>query len=166
MATAPQEFPQAFGKYTLLRKLARGGMAELFLARQAGSPKLYVIKRILPDMAMDKQFLAMFLTEARVAAQLIHPNIISIYDLGQEGTHIYQAMEYIDGIDLERLGKLCGGKLPPDVMARICVDLCDALHFANRSIDMSTKKPLNVIHRDVTPGNVMITRQGVVKLRL
>ena len=164
MATAPQEFPQAFGKYTLLRKLARGGMAELFLARQAGSPKLYVIKRILPDMAMDKQFLAMFLTEARVAAQLIHPNIISIYDLGQEGTHIYQAMEYIDGIDLERLGKLCGGKLPPDVMARICVDLCDALHFANRSIDMSTKKPLNVIHRDVTPGNVMITRQGVVKL--
>lgn len=164
MAIPAQEFPQAFGKYTLLKKLARGGMAELFLARMAGSPRLYVIKRILPDMAMDRQFLSMFLTEARVAAQLVHPNIINIYDLGREGTHFYLSMEYIDGIDLEHLVKLCGGKIPPDVMARICIDLCDALHFANRSIDMSTGKPLNVIHRDVTPGNVMITRQGVVKL--
>ncbi len=164
MAAPTQEFPQPFGKYTLLRKLARGGMAELFLARMAGSPRLYVIKRILPDMAMDRQFLSMFLTEARVAAQLVHPNIISIYDLGREGTHFYLSMEYIDGIDLEHLVKICGGKIPPDVMARICADLCGALHFANRSIDMSTGKPLNVIHRDVTPGNVMITRQGVVKL--
>lgn len=164
MSLPTQEFPQAFGKYTLLRKLARGGMAELFLARMAGSPRLYVIKRVLPDMAMDRQFLSMFLTEARVAAQLAHPNIISIYDLGREGTHFYLSMEYIDGIDLEHLVKLCGGKIPPDVMARICVDLCDALHFANRSIDMSTGKPLNVVHRDVTPGNVMISRQGVVKL--
>jgi serine/threonine protein kinase len=164
MATLPPDLPQPFGKYTLLKKLAQGGMAEIFLARATDSARLCVIKRILPAMAKDTQFLSMFLTEARVAAQLDHPNIIQIFDLGREGSHFFLAMEYIDGTDLEHLAKLCGDKLPPDMMARIGADLCDALHFANRSIDMATGKPLNVIHRDVTPGNVMITRQGVVKL--
>ena len=160
----PEHFPQPFGKYTLLRKLARGGMAELFLARTADSPRVYVVKRILPAMAKDKSFLSMFLTEARVAAQLDHPNIIRIDDLGREGTHIYQAMEYIDGIDLERLLRACGGRIPPDVMVQIAICLCDALYYAYRATDLSTGRPLRVVHRDVTPGNVMITRQGVVKL--
>lgn len=160
----PEQFPQPFGKYTLLRKLARGGMAELFLARTADSPRVYVVKRILPAMAKDKSFLSMFLTEARVAAQLDHPNIIRIDDLGREGPHIYQAMEYIDGIDLERLLRVCGGRIPPDVMVQIAICLCDALYYAYKAIDLSTGRPLKVVHRDVTPGNVMITRQGVVKL--
>jgi serine/threonine-protein kinase len=164
MATAPQEFPIQLGKYRLLRKLARGGMAELFLATRPGSSQPLVIKRVLPHFCSDPEFLTMFLNEARIASQLKHPNIVGVYDLGQEGEQIYIAMEYIDGSDLEHLCKESGGTIAPNLAARIGAAICDALYYANRVTDVSTGRPLNVIHRDVTPGNVMITRQGVVKL--
>ncbi|MGC4118337.1 MAG: serine/threonine-protein kinase [Myxococcales bacterium] len=162
MATPPTGFPQAFGKYRLLRKLARGGMAELFLATdQAGLP--VVIKRVLPHFTQETEFLKMFLNEARIAALLNHPGIVKVFDLGMEGEHLYIAMEFVDGFDLETLTKLSGGKMPPAIAARVGADVCDALFYANRMTDLEGK-PLNVVHRDVTPGNVMVTRRGQVKL--
>ncbi|HEY3447337.1 MAG TPA: serine/threonine-protein kinase, partial [Myxococcales bacterium] len=162
MATPPTGFPQTFGKYRLLRKLARGGMAELFLATDpSGLP--VVIKRVLPHFTQETEFLKMFLNEARIAALLSHPGIVKVFDLGMEGEHLYISMEFVDGFDLETLAKLSGGKLPPHIAARVGADVCDALHYANRMTDLEGR-PLNVVHRDVTPGNVMVTRRGNIKL--
>jgi serine/threonine protein kinase len=163
MATPPNGFPQAFGKYRLLRKLARGGMAELFLATELEGRRPLVIKRVLPHFTQEPDFLKMFLNEARIAAYLNHPGIAQVFDLGKEGEHLYIAMDFVDGFDLETLAKHCAGRLPPAVAARIAAEVCDALYYANRATDLAGK-PLNVIHRDVTPGNVMVTRAGEVKL--
>ncbi|MBI5544967.1 MAG: protein kinase [Deltaproteobacteria bacterium] len=162
MVTPPQGFPQSFGKYRLLRKLARGGMAELFLAEDSFG-HLVVIKRVLPHLTQETDFLKMFLNEARVAALLNHPKIVRVFDLGMEGEHLFLAMDFVDGYDLETLARCAGGRLPPAIAAKVASDVCDALYYANRVNDLEGK-PLNVVHRDVTPGNVMITRQGEVKL--
>ena len=99
---------EAFGRYQLLKVLARGGMGEVWLARQGaiqGFEKLVVIKRILPHLAEDEEFVNMFLDEARIAARLNHPNIVQIFDLGQEGDYYYLTMEYIHGDDIRRIWK-------------------------------------------------------------
>lgn len=163
MASSPNLFPQDFGNYVLLRKLAKGGMAELFVATVRGRSERVVIKRVLPSYSSEADFLKMFLNEARIAAQLAHPNIVRVFDLGQEGDHLYLAMEFIDGFDLDLITRVAGGRLPPDIAAGIAISICEALHCANRVSDR-TGRPLNVVHRDVTPGNVMLTRAGVVKL--
>jgi serine/threonine-protein kinase len=163
MAQDPSLYPQRFGNYVLLRKLAKGGMAELFLASVRGGGQRLVIKRVLPSYTSEPDFLKMFLNEARIAAQLSHPNIVQIFDLGLEGEHVFLAMEFVDGFDLDALTRVAGGRLPPDIVAGIGAATCEALHYANHVTDRAGK-PLNVVHRDVTPGNVMITRSGVVKL--
>ncbi len=163
MTSSPNIFPQDFGSYVLLRKLAKGGMAELFVATVRGRSERVVIKRVLPSYSSESEFLKMFLNEARIAAQLAHPNIVRVFDLGQEGDHLYLAMEFIDGFDLDLVTRVAGGRLPPDIAAGVAAAVCEALHFANRVCDR-TGRPLNVVHRDVTPGNVMLTRAGVVKL--
>jgi serine/threonine protein kinase len=163
MATQATGFPAPFGRYTLLRKLARGGMAELFLATGPGMRSPVVVKRVLPHFTTDPEFLSMFLNEARVAAQLAHPGIVRVFDLGQEGGQLYLTMEYIDGFDLETIARAAGGSIPPELAAFIGASICDALYYANTMTDLNGR-PLLVIHRDVTPGNVMITRSGVVKL--
>ena len=97
---------EAFGRYELIKKIATGGMAEIFLARQAGIEgfeKLLVLKRILPHLAENEEFVEMFLHEARVAVRLNHPNIVQIYDLGEEGGSYFIAMEYIFGRDMRRI---------------------------------------------------------------
>ena len=111
---------QAFGKYRLLRKLAKGGMAEVYLA-QAGGPagfsKTLVVKRILPQLAEDSSFVEMFLNEARLAALLNHPNIVQIFDLGEQDGSYYIAMEHIDGPSLRALlrrAQAVGKKVPPE----------------------------------------------------
>ncbi len=116
------------GKYTLLRKIATGGMAEIFLARQdgpAGFQKILVIKRILPHFASDERFVTMFLNEARLAALLNHPNVVSIFDLGEEDGSYYLAMEYIHGRSLDQILERCeqkGSAVPLDIAARIIAD--------------------------------------------
>jgi len=155
-------FPVQFGKYTLLRKLAMGGMAELFLAKDPGREVPVVIKRVLPHFTEDTEFLTMFLNEARIAVLLDHPGIVGVYDLGREEEHLFIAMEYIDGRDLETLAHAAGG-VPPEIATAIGIAICDALYYANTKTDPKGT-PLNVIHRDVTPGNVMISRAGAVKL--
>ncbi len=158
------------GKYQLARKLANGGMAEVFLAKAEGPmgfEKTLVLKRILPHLAEDPQFVGMFLSEARLAAQLNHPNIVQIFDFGQSDGSYYLAMEYIDGMDLRTLSTLArdaGVLLPPAVCAKIVSSACEGLAFAHDFVDPATGQPMNLIHRDISPDNILLSRQGGVKV--
>ncbi|MGC4122764.1 MAG: serine/threonine-protein kinase [Myxococcales bacterium] len=159
----PSPLPQTFGKYTLLRSLGHGGTAEIFLARQKGRDEPVVIKRLLPELSEEVQFLAMLVGEAKVAALLDHPGIVHVHELGKEDNLIYLAMEYVRGWDLHALAKVVGGRIPPTIGARIAQGVAEALAHAHARTDLNGR-PLNLVHRDVTPSNVMITTTGEVKL--
>ena len=156
-----------FGNYRLQRRLARGGMAEVFLARLIGVEgfeRRVAIKRILPHLSESEEFRAMFLDEARLAAQLGHPNIVHIYDFGKVDDYYFIAMEYVDGVDIGRLIRRARERpVPFELAARILGDVCAGLHFAHNAADAVGRK-LNVVHRDVTPQNVLVTYDGVVKI--
>ncbi|WP_375746001.1 protein kinase [Corallococcus interemptor] len=155
-----------FGKYLLIKRLALGGMAELFLAHKPPDPTLVVIKRILPYLSEEPEFVQMFLDEARIAAQLHHPNIVQVHELGKEGDNIFICMEYVEGVDLRRVLAeefKFGASMPYGVAAKICAAIAaglDHAHFS-RGVD---GRPLELIHRDVSPQNVMISYDGRVKL--
>ncbi len=158
-----------FGKYQLLKKLARGGMGQVFLARSDGAKgfeKLLVIKRILPHLIEDEEFLNMFFDEARLAARLNHPNIAQIFELGDvEGSH-YIAMEYVAGEDVRRLERHAikmGKPLPLGLICRIIADAAGALDHAHKAKD-GTGQPMHVVHRDVSPQNILVGFDGGVKL--
>ncbi|HEY0097036.1 MAG TPA: serine/threonine-protein kinase, partial [Archangium sp.] len=158
------------GKYQLVSKLATGGMAEVFLARVEGPmgfEKTLVLKRVLPHLAEDPAFVGMFFTEARVAAQLNHPHIVQIFDFGQADGTYYLAMEYIDGPDLRTLSARAvqaGVHLPPAFCAKIISAACEGLAFAHDFVDPSSGKHLEFIHRDISPDNLLLSRQGTVKV--
>src|SRR3954452_11750224 len=125
------------GKYKLVRLIASGGMAEVYLARQAGAAgfeKLVCLKRILPHLARDRQFVEMFLNEARLAARLDHPNIVSIFDLGEANGNYFIAMEFIDGPSLRAVGKKAAeqGELLPIAEIVKCISMAAAgLEYAH-----------------------------------
>jgi serine/threonine protein kinase len=156
-----------FGNYRLQRRLARGGMAEVFLARLIGVEgfeRRVAIKRILPHLSESEDFRAMFLDEARLAAQLTHPNIVHIYDFGKVEDYYFIAMEYVDGVDIGRMIRRAKERpVPFELAARIFADVCAGLHFAHHACDPIGRQ-LEVVHRDVTPQNVLVTYDGVVKL--
>jgi len=158
------------GKYELIRELAVGGMAEVFLARTAGPmgfEKQLVLKRILPHMAKDPSFVEMFLSEATLAARLTHPNIVQIFDFGESDGSYFLAMEYIDGPTLRTLLEDAYRRqvaLPPVVCARIIANACEGLAFAHDFRDPATRQPLGVVHRDISPDNLLLSRQGAVKV--
>jgi eukaryotic-like serine/threonine-protein kinase len=160
---------QQFGKYLLLKRLALGGMAEIWLAKQLGVQgfeKLVVVKRILDQFATEKEFVQMFLDEARLAATLNHPNVVQIYDLGQEQTSFYIAMEFIAGHDLLAILKKCKRArvaLPPPIAAKLIAASCEGLHYAHTRKDLQGN-PLNLVHRDVSPSNILVTYDGGVKV--
>ncbi|MGC4114771.1 MAG: protein kinase [Myxococcales bacterium] len=160
---------ERFGKYQLERALAQGGMAEIFLARQSGPSgfqKLVVIKRVLPHLAVDETFQEMFLDEARIAARLDHPGIVQIFDFGEEGGSYFIAMEYLAGEDFSALLNAELGRhntLPPFIAARLLSSVCDALHYAHTFVD-EDNRPLNIIHRDISPSNLFLTYAGAVKI--
>jgi serine/threonine protein kinase len=161
---------QQLGKYQLIRKLATGGMAEVFLAK-AGGPmgfqKTLVVKRILPHLAEDPTFVEMFLSEAKLAAQLNHPNIVQIFDFGEADDAYFLAMEYIDGPNLRVLLKRAkhqGLALPAALCARLVASACEGLAFAHDFTDPDTGEPLGLIHRDISPDNVLVSRQGAIKV--
>lgn len=163
--TAPQT-ATPFGKYLLIKRLAVGGMAELFLAQQAPRSELLVIKRILPYLSEEPEFVQMFLDEARIAAQLHHPNIVQLFELGRQDNSIFIAMEFVDGIDLRRVmaeESKHGSTVPYGVAARICARVAAGLDHAHHSRGVDGR-PLELIHRDVSPQNVMVAYDGRVKL--
>jgi len=158
------------GKYQLLRKLATGGMAEVFLAKTDGPmgfEKLLVIKRILPHLAEDPQFVEMFLGEAKLAAQLNHPNLVQIFDFGRAEGSYFIAMEYIDGENLRSLlvrARDLNRSVPFPIAARIVSFAAEGLAYAHDFTDLGTGQPLHLIHRDVSPDNILVGRSGAVKL--
>ena len=159
----------AYGRYQLLRKIASGGMGEVLLARiagQQGFEKLLVIKRILPNLAEEEEFCTMFFDEARLSARLNHPNIVQIFDMGEVSGSHYLAMEYVAGDDLRRLQRHAVRKnipIPLGVTCRIIADAAAALDHAHKARD-AAGHPLGLVHRDVSPQNVLVGFDGAVKL--
>jgi eukaryotic-like serine/threonine-protein kinase len=169
-AATEELFLQHLGKYQLVRKLAVGGMAEVFLAKAAGPmgfEKTLVLKRILPNLAADPQFVQMFLGEAKLAASLNHPNIAQIFDFGQAEGAYFIAMEHVDGPNLRSISRRSAERfipLPISVCAKIVSYACEALAYAHEFIDPSTATHLSVIHHDVSPENILLSRNGAVKV--
>lgn len=159
--------PSDFGKYRLIRKIATGGMAEIFLAHENGKPKEpIVIKRILPHLIKSAEFVSMFLDEARIAAQLEHPNIVRIHDIGQINGAYFIAMEYVHGEDIRRIYN-CAYKLqrslPLSHSIRVIADAACGLAYAHKLVDFANR-PMGVVHRDVSPQNILVTYEGGVKV--
>lgn len=160
---------QKLGKYTLVRHIATGGMAEIWLGEQEGPggfSKQLVIKRILSHLARDEKFTRMFLDEARTVAQLTHPNIGQIFELGEIDGSYFIAMEYIEGMDLSDLVSKAGQRgefVPLGIAVKLVVDMLLALEFAHNFHDRDGTH-LGLVHRDVTPHNVLVSNDGVVKL--
>ena len=165
----PATFPIAFGRYQLVERLALGGMAELFLARVTGDhgfAKTVVIKRILPHLAADHHFTQMFIAEAKITARLAHPKIAQTHRLGREEGQLFIEMEYIDGLDVLAMLRECAHRrvrMPAEVSVFVIKEVLDALDYAHRLRDDSGH-PFNVVHRDVSPSNVLVSRRGNVKL--
>ncbi len=166
----PASFRELFAdKYSLVKLLGAGGMAEIYLARQlgpAGFDRKVAIKRILPNLAREATFIQMFLGEARLAARLSHPNIVQIHELQENEGQYYIVMEFVDGFNLSSLltaMKASGKHMPAGVACRIMADVCAALEAAHSARD-DRGNPLKIVHRDVSPHNVLVARDGAVKL--
>ncbi len=160
---------QSFGNYTLIKKLATGGMAEVWLAKQQGIEgfnRHVVVKRILPHLAEDPEFVQMFLNEAKIAARFNHPNIGQIFDLGETGGQYYIAMEFIHGEDLGRVMRRAwstGQWIARHIALRVIADTCQGLYYAHTRND-EQGRPLRVVHRDISPQNILISFDGAVKV--
>ena len=155
---------ERLGKYSLERLVATGGMAEIWLARSPSDSQV-AIKRILPHLARDERFISMFLDEASLASKLLHPNIVRIFELGQDGDEHFLAMEFIEGADLADVldaAETSRTLIPIAAASFITCEVLDALHFAHTFSDGG--KPLNIVHRDVSPHNVLLSEDGRVKL--
>ncbi|MEO8504273.1 MAG: TonB family protein [Acidobacteriota bacterium] len=158
-----------FGQYTLLDRIAVGGMAEVWKARMKGVEgfqKTVAIKRILPSLTDSPDFVTMFIDEAKLAAQLQHNNIIHIYDLGKLGEDFYIAMEYIEGKDLRTILNTARSRqmaLPQELALLVASRLASALDYAHRKRDFDNRE-LGLVHRDVSPQNVLISYEGDIKL--
>jgi len=161
--------PVRFGKYQLIDKIATGGMAEVYKAKSygvAGFEKLLVIKRILPHLSRNPDFVKMFINEAKIAVSLNHANIVQVYDLGVVGADYYMAMEFIHGQDLMRvcrLGKKKKRFVPIHLGVYIITEVARGLDYAHQLCDPGGR-PLHVVHQDVSPHNVLISYEGDVKL--
>jgi len=160
---------ETYGPYQLLEKIAVGGMAELFRAKRTGVEgfeKVLAVKRILPHLSDNKEFVDMFIDEAKMVAGLAHPNIVQIFDLGKIEKSYYIAMEYVHGRDLRsilRRAKEKGVGLPRELAVLVASRVCSALEYAHRKKDDRGQK-MKIVHRDVSPQNILISFEGDVKL--
>jgi serine/threonine protein kinase len=179
----------SLGRYELLRRLSNGGMGEVHLARlrgasgdacevrpsgdadangdvRAAAGPLFVVKTLLPHLLRDPQMAVMFADEARIAARLVHPHICRVFELGADGETCFIAMEYVPGLDLSALQDACasrGRKLPVELACRIVADAAAGLHFAHSLCD-ADGRPYRIVHRDVSPQNVLVGFDGCVKV--
>jgi serine/threonine-protein kinase len=158
-----------FGRYTLLERLAVGGMAEVFRAKISSShgfEKILVVKRILPHLAADPSFVAMFIDEAKLTAQLTHPKVVQILDFGEVNGQYFTALEFVDGFDALGLLRTAAEKrvrVPPSLAVFIAQETLEALDYAHHARDMEGK-PMQIVHRDISPSNIFISKRGDVKL--
>ncbi|MBI2389012.1 MAG: protein kinase [Deltaproteobacteria bacterium] len=161
--------PEAFGRYALLEKIGQGGMAEVFRAKSygvEGFEKVLVIKRILPKLAREPKFVEMFVREAKLAVRLSHANVVQVFDLGRVGDSLFIAMEYVHGLDLATLLtwiRRRGRQLPASVAAYVAAEVAKGLDHAHRRRDEQLR-PLGIVHRDVSPQNVLLSYEGEVKV--
>ena len=169
-AAVPSSGPDRFGQYEILERIASGGMAELYKAKRTGVEgfqKIVAIKKILPHLADDEDFVTMFADEAKLAAQLNHPNIIHIYDLGKiQAGGYFIAMEYVDGRDLRAIqqsDRALNIPLPVPLAVYIASRVASALDYAHRRRDAEGNE-LHIVHRDVSPQNILISYEGDIKL--
>jgi serine/threonine protein kinase len=163
-----KDYPAPFGRYYLTQKIAMGGMAEIFRAKSIGAEgfeKTVVIKRILPHFSEDESFVTMFQDEARVAAHLNHANVVQIFDFDEVDGLYYIAMEYVEGQDLKRaldIGAKLGNPMNIAQSVYCMIEAGQGLDYAHkREVD---GKPLNIIHRDISPHNIMVSYNGEVKI--
>lgn len=163
------QLPADFGRYRLLRRLAVGGMAEVYLARSTGAyglKKLLVIKQIHSAFAQNPHFVSQFIDEAKIALSLNHPNIVQVFDFGKVDERYFLAMEHVAGVDLLDLLRACdkaSRRIPFGMAAYIGQQVATALDYAHRKTD-EFGQPLQIVHRDVSPQNVLVSYEGSVKL--
>jgi serine/threonine-protein kinase len=156
-------------RYRVIKRLASGGMAEVFVAESAGIEgfrKQVAIKRVLPQLSKKEQFIAMFLDEARLSAHLSHSNVVSVFDIGVGDGTYFIVMEYVDGADLKAVmehSKKVNQTLPVEAAVYVATKICQGLSYAHE-LKTGDGKPLQIVHRDITPANVLITRYGEVKI--
>ncbi|MDX2055583.1 MAG: serine/threonine-protein kinase [Polyangiaceae bacterium] len=156
-------------RYRVVEKIASGGMAEVFRAESAGLEgfkKTVAIKRVLPHLSEKKQFIGMFLDEARLSAHLSHSNCVQVFDIGVGDNTYFIVMEYVDGSDLKGIieyQKKVGKLLPVEEACLICVRICEGLAYAHELRD-SDGESMHIVHRDMSPPNVLLTRHGEVKI--
>jgi len=164
-----EQAPVLYGKYQLLDLLARGGMAEVFKAKShgvEGFEKILVIKRILPELSQNPQFVEMFINEAKIAVSLSHANIVQVFDLGRADDTYFIAMEFVAGYDLATIlarGKKLNKPIPQELAVYVVSEVAKGLDYAHRRRDAQLK-PLHIVHRDVSPQNALISFEGEVKL--
>ena len=169
IGSTPSRGSTCLGKYRLLARLGTGGMAEVYLAVAQGAMnvnRLVVVKRLRDEQADDESSRTMFLNEARLAARLAHPNVIQTFEAGAEAGSYYLAMEYVDGQPLSRVLtalRRAQRRMEPKVAARICAEALQGLHYAHELRDFDGSE-LSIVHRDVSPQNIMVTFDGVVKI--
>jgi len=165
----PSKF-ETFGKYVLLEKLAMGGMAEVYLSRSIGHGgvgKFVAIKRILPQFSEQPEFVDMFKDEASIAINLQHSNIVTINEFGMEKNQFFIAMDFVNGRNLKQIltkAKQANRALEIEHIVYICKEVAAGLDHAHRCLNPATAKPLNIIHRDMSPHNVMLSFDGEIKV--
>jgi serine/threonine protein kinase len=163
------DFPRPFGKYELVDRLAVGGMAEIYLAKTTGIggfENILVIKRLHDNLSEDDDFIEMMIDEAKIAVRLKHPNIAKIFDLGRIDAQYYIAMEYIEGPDVSGLLEAAsehGEQLPIPAVLFLGTECCSGLHYAHTRHD-AEGRPMRIVHRDVSPPNIMLSVEGEVKI--
>src|SRR4051812_31250490 len=163
------DLPQVFGRYLLLKRLSRGGMGEIWLAKLGeiqGFEKPVIIKKVLPQLAADEEFVRRFIDEAQVAIKLTHANIAPVYEVGKVDGDYFLAIEYVEGRDLRRLLGRCSEerfRLPPDLCMYVGRELANGLGYAHRRTD-THGHALALVHCDISPPNVMVSFEGEVKV--
>ncbi len=161
--------PVKFGKYYLLERISVGGMAEIFKAKsfgEAGFERLVAVKRILPSIAEDQEFIAMFVDEAKLAVQLTHPNVAQIFELGKVGEAYFIALEYVASKDMRAIfdrARKRNETIPIPMACYMVMKLCEGLDYAHNKKDAAGRS-LELVHRDVSPQNILISYDGDVKL--
>ncbi|WP_413560034.1 protein kinase domain-containing protein [Bdellovibrio sp. HCB209] len=161
---------EQFGKYILLERVAAGGMAEVYLSKSTGAVgvnKFVAIKRILPQYSDHQEFIEMFKEEAKIAVNLNHGNVVSIYEFGVEKNQFYLVMEYVEGRNLRQILnelKKTTTSFTIEQIIYMMKEVAAGMDHAHRCIDNATGKPLNIVHRDMSPQNIMVSFEGEVKI--